>query len=244
MICRSGIEEYSERDQLLEQIQELRNEFELKTRKSRLQQLSMEAKYITPENVNSFGINEVEPEVLTPASSCATDSQSLNPIFLSRPVSSQQDIPLINSTPGPSIRVLSPLEISLPEVSTVPSLSPSELPSTSTIGPIRNRNNRTTTIVRNPTLRYFEERIKAETQFQKETLKFKKEKFQFEKEKLKLEEAKFKLEEEKFKLEKEERITRLQLEAKERKNSIDAVNQQRQLMKMLLHLINKSNIST
>lgn len=80
--------------------------------------------------------------------------------------------------------------------------------------------------LKNSTLKFLEEKHKKE--------------IELEEYKLQLEEKKLEFEKEKFELEKKERETKLQLEKEERQHNMAAADQQRKLMEMLLHLLNKS----
>lgn len=80
--------------------------------------------------------------------------------------------------------------------------------------------------LKNSTLQFLEEKHKKE--------------IELEEYKLQLEQKKLEFEKEKFELEKKERETKLQLEKEERQHNMAAADQQRQLMEMLLHLLNKS----
>lgn len=107
--------------------------------------------------------------------------------------------------------------------------------SSSSLGPVRC--NRKQASTRNGTLEFMEYRHKHETEIQKQRL-------QLDEEKLRLEKEQLQFQQQKFQLEREERIIRLNLEEQERKNNIASCNNQRQLMEILLQLLNKQNTST
>ncbi|KYN27936.1 hypothetical protein ALC57_02656 [Trachymyrmex cornetzi] len=213
---KSGIkEEYTEKEQLLQEIEDLQQEYKgtaasKKSNNSNLQNRGIQARDTalrhvnlseTNENVNLSETSELELQELTlPISSTNAPSRL---------------------TPSPS-----PESVALPSPGSVPSprsLSTSPRTPLSTLqGPIRNK---VRGGLKNSTLYFLEEKHNKEIQFEKQKLQLEEEKLQFEKVK--------------FELQKKEREIRLQLESEERRHSIAATDQQRHLMEKLLHLIDK-----
>jgi len=241
-VCRSGIEEeYTENEQLLQEIEDLQREYKSsrKNNNSSLQKLGTQARDTALKNVyTSEATSELEVQELTsPIFSYPNVSPMFSPLSIlsPTPVSLQQDsISSAYSTdtvvrnPSP---VPSPQQCFLPGLGSVPLLRPSStLSSTiplspSQVGPIRNK---VRGGLKNSTLQFLEEKRNKE--------------IELEKQKLQLEQEKLKFEKEKFEVEKKEREIRLELEAEESRHSLTAVDQQRQLMEILLHLVDKPKI--
>lgn len=167
MVCRSGTEEqYNEKEQLLQQIQDLQKEFRRFTKgiNSNIQK-SRQAQDITLENISdTLEVIIEEPTVATP-------------FPLSFPSSTFLPISLPSPTPSSSSSSSTPLA----------SVSPLQLSTTSsrTGGPIRNKVRRDA--LKKSTLQFLQERHRKEIEFQEKQLRLEERKLQLEEEKFKIE---------------------------------------------------------
>lgn len=167
MVCRSGTEEqYNEKEQLLQQIQNLQKEFRRFTKgiNSNIQK-SRQTQDITLENISdTLEVIIEEPTVATP-------------FPMSFPSSTFLPISLPSPTPSSSSSSSTPLA----------SVSPLHLSTTSsrTGGPIRNKVRRDA--LKKSTLQFLQERHRKEIEFQEKQLRLEERKLQLEEEKFKIE---------------------------------------------------------
>ncbi|XP_032681627.1 uncharacterized protein LOC116849023 [Odontomachus brunneus] len=207
---KSGTEEqYNEKEQLLQQVQDLQKEFRRTSKAintSNAQKSGLQARDAALEVENIFDNLEViieEPAVEMSIPSSLPSSTFL-PIALPSPTlssSSSSSTPLTSASPLRS-----------------PNTSPSR-----TGGPIRNKARHDG--LRKSTLQFLQERHKKEVEFQEKQFS--------------LEERRIQLEEEKFKMERKEREARLELEIEERRQRIAVSKQKQEILEILLQLIHK-----
>lgn len=244
-MCRSGIEEeYTEKEQLLQEIEDLQREYNCYQHKSKksnsnLQKLGTQARNRALKNVDPLNITAHEFEVqelMSSTSSCAANTSSSNPMCPSPsdlvPTSESVEQEFISFpclTDTSENTVLSSLPCSKESQSPLKRsalLSPKIPLSSSTVSPIK----RVRSGLKTSTLQFLEEKNKKEIDLQAQKLQLEKEKLQFEKEK--------------FELEKKERETKLEFEKGERQHNMAAADQQRHLMEILLDLLIKSKKSS
>ncbi|GAB6019063.1 hypothetical protein CHUAL_000690 [Chamberlinius hualienensis] len=227
---KSGTEEeYSEKERLLQEVSDLHRDYKLSrlNKKTNDQTLELQDSESTIDNFKSA--EETVSELDIPTSSYATSVESSD---------CESPTRIISQSPTHFISVTAPeCILSSPTVSTAASVS----------GPIKNKRCRSK--VRQATLEMLQERQKTELEIEAQKLKLEREKLQLEKEKFELEriEHQKKLEldmieqEKKLELERTELEKKFELKSKRLDLDAERERNQKQVIDLLLKLVNQCN---